>query len=379
MKRIFATTLAATMLFTMVGCSQSEPTTSTDSNAGTEQSTTEEVTKIALLLPGKLGDKSIFDSAQRGMDEIKAKYGDKVEVTTVEMTDDSTKFAPTLYQFSDDGYDIIITGTWLIPDQLTEVAQQYKDITYISFDNAVDYENNDLENVYSITYKANEGAFLGGVASALVTESDLEFANDEAYIGFLGGDDSPGINDFLLGYIQGAQYVNEDIDVNVAYIGSFTDSAKAKEMALSQYKAGVDIAFNVAGPAGLGMVDAAYDADAYVLGVDSDQAMLFEEAQPEKAELIVTSAMKNIDDSLVRAVDMYFEGTLPVGTEESLGLKEGGVSLAKNKYYDEYLTDEQKQIVDEAEAKVLSGEIVVDSAYGKTAEEIDAVRSSVAK
>ncbi len=131
MKKLILSTVAATMLFSVVGCSQTEPTTNTEAGteAGAEQPATDEVTKIALLLPGKLGDKSIFDSAQRGMDMIKEKYGDRVEVTTVEMTDDSTKFLPTLYDFSDNEYDIINTGTWLIQDQLTEVAQQYKDIT----------------------------------------------------------------------------------------------------------------------------------------------------------------------------------------------------------------------------------------------------------
>ncbi len=372
MKKIFVTTLAATMVFALGSCNDSNSDSNSNANS-------ENVTKVALLLPGKLGDKSIFDSAQNGMDMIKEKYGEEVKITTVEMTDDSTKFLPTLYEFSDANYDLIITGTWLIPDELSEVASQYKDISYISFDYPVDYDNNDLDNVYSITYKANEGAFLGGIAATLVSESNLEFANEESHIGFLGGIDAPGINDFLVGYIQGAQYVNEDVNVNVAYIGSFTDSAKAKEMSLSQYKAGVDISFNVAGPAGLGMVDAAYDANAYVIGVDADQALLFEEAQPEKAKTIVTSAMKNVDQSLVRAMDMYFEGSLPVGTTETLGLKENGVSLAENKYYDLYLTAEQKEIISEAEAKILNGEIVVDTAYGKTVEEIDTLRKSVAK
>ncbi len=368
MKKIILTILSVITLLMVTSCGQNDVTDNSN-----------DVTKIALLLPGQLGDKSIFDSAQRGMDMISEKYGDSVIVQTVEMSDDSTKFLPTLYEFSDNEYDIIITGTWLIPEELTQVASEYKDITYISFDNAVDYENNDLSNVYSITYKANEGAFLGGVLASLITTSDLEFANEEKYIGFLGGDDSPGINDFLIGYIQGASYIDENININIAYIGSFVDSAKAKELSLAQYSAGVDISFNVAGPAGLGMVDAAYDSNSYVLGVDSDQAMMFQDAQPEKAELIISSALKNIDNSLLRAVDMYFDGTIPVGREESLGLKEGGVSLAKNEYYEKYLTDEQKSIITEVEDKILSGEIIVDTAYGKTAEEIDTLRRSVAK
>ncbi len=357
-----------------------ETSTSNDVEQTSTNDDTEDTTKIALLLTGKLGDKSILDSAQRGMDTIKEKYGDKVEITTVEMTDDETKFIPTMQEFADNDYDIIITGTWLIVDQLTEVAPMYPDIDFIYFDNTVDYSNGDYDNIYSITFKANEGSFLGGAAATMVTnDKNLQFANDESYIGFLGGIDAPGINDFLLGYIQGAKHINQDVKVNTAYIGSFVDTAKAKEMTLNQYSGGVDISFNVAGPAGLGMVDAAAEANAYVLGVDSDQAVMFQESHPEKAELIASSVMKNIDNSLVRAIDMYFEGNIPTGTEESLGLAEGGVGLAKNSYFETFISEENRKILDDLEQQIISGEIVVDTAYGKTQEEISEIVKSVSK
>lgn len=254
-----------------------------------------------------------------------------------------------------------------------EVAPQYKNTAYIIFDNEIDNSSGNYENVYSITYKANEGAFLGGALASMVTTSDLERANPEKKIGFLGGADVPGINDFLVGYISGARYVDKETEVNVAYIGDFIDAAKGKDMSLSQYNQGVDISFNVAGPAGLGMIDAAADANKFVLGVDADQAMMFEETSKEKAESVVSSVQKNVSTSLERALELYFDDKLPLGTAENLGLKEGGVSLVKNKYFDEYLTQENKTILNEIEEKIISGEIVVDSAYGKTSEEIKAI------
>jgi len=356
------------------GTSVVESTTS----AVIQDTTAKGLTKIALLLPGVLGDKSFFDSAQRGMDMIKEKYGDAVEVKVVEMGQDSTRYLPTLYDFSDEGWNVIITGTWLMPDQVSEVAPKYKDINYVLFDVAVDYTNGDFGNVYSILYKANESAFLGGLLAAYVTTDDkMKLSNADKKIGFLGGSDVPGINDFLVGYIQGAKYAVPDIKVNTSYIGSFIDAAKGKEMALAQYNSGVDISFNVAGPAGLGMIDAASDVQRYVIGVDSDQALLFDESNPEKANLIVTSVMKNVDKTLLRAIDLYFSGNLPVGSAETLGLKEEGVCLAYNKYYDKLVSDEIKGKIDDALAKIISGEIVVDTAYGKTTEEMDEIKTSV--
>lgn len=380
MKKLLIFILALVLVLNLVGCNQQKKgdDMKTEEVENQEATKEKEITKIALLLPGVLGDKSFFDSAQRGMGLIKEMYGDEIDVKTVEMGQDETRYLPTMYDFSDEGWDIIITGTWLMPDQVSEVAPQYKDITYILFDVAVDYENGNFENVYSILYKANEGAFLGGLLAAHMTTDDtLEFSNPDKKIGFLGGADVPGINDFLVGYIQGAQYAVPDIKVNTSYIGSFIDAAKGKEMALAQYNSGVDISFNVAGPAGLGMIDAASEVNKYVLGVDSDQALLFHDSHPEKAELIASSVMKNVDKTLLRAINLYFSGDLPVGEAETLGLKEEGVSLATNKYYDRLVSDEIKAEIDSALIKIVNGEIVVDTAYGKTTEEINNLKASV--
>jgi len=65
-------------------------------------------------------------------------------------------------------------------------------------------------------------------------------------IGFLGGMDAPVINDFLVGYIEGAKSIDPEIKVAVSYVESYSDPAKGKEMCLAQYDMGVDIGFNVA-------------------------------------------------------------------------------------------------------------------------------------
>jgi basic membrane protein A len=190
-------------------------------------------------------------------------------------------------------------------------------------------------------------------------------ANPQKVIGFLGGMDIPVINDFKVGYIQGAKYIDPQVNVLVSYANSFSDSAKGKELVLAQYEQGADIAFNVAGQTGIGLLDAAKDKDRYALGVDSDQYLLYKDSDPAMAANIVTSMMKNVDESLYRAIEMYLDGNLPVGQAEVLGIAKGGIGVADNENYQKLIPAEFRDKVKELEQKILSGEIKVDTAFGQ--------------
>lgn len=171
------------------------------------------------------------------------------EVKVVEMTYDETKWMPTLLEFSDDPEtDIIIVGTWQMVRKTTRSCTQYPDKKYIIFDSAVDYSLGGLDNVYSIEYKQNKCSFLAGAVGA---------STKTGTIGFVGGMENNVINDFLIGYIQGAKQVKEDIKMSIGYVGNFNDSAKAKELTLAQINQNADIIYQVASTAGLGVIDGA--------------------------------------------------------------------------------------------------------------------------
>lgn len=364
MKR-FKSLLVLVMVFALVlgGCTP----------AGTEQGVANEgdQLKVILLIPGTLGDKSFFDSAHNGLKLVEDQLGAKTKV--IEMGTDYTKWEPNLLDAIDGDWDIIISGNSMT-EMMNELASQYPDEKFINFDS---FEANAAENVYGMQYSANELSFMAGAFAALVTQSDLELSNEENLIGFLGGMDIPGINDFLVGYIEGAQYVNEDTKVMVSYAGDFADPAKGKELSIIQYNNGVDISFNVAGGTGLGLLDAAKEENKYAIGVDSDQAMMFEETDPEKAGHIATSAIKKIDQAILRAVKMHMEGTLAYGQVEQLGIAEDGVGLAMNKYFDQIADDRIKSELESIKEKLVSGEISVGTAYGMSSEEINELRETV--
>lgn len=362
--------ITVVMVLSLAGCGADAPATpETPEEPGqVEQPTPEEPLKVALLLNGTLGDKSFFDSADRGLQMAKEEYGDSLEYTTVEMTTDETKWLPTLYDYADDPeWDIIIVGTWQMAEPLMEVAPQYPDKKFFIFDQDLDFSTGEVDNVYSIMYKQNEGSFLAGAVAARLSETKI--------IGFLGGSENPIINDFLIGYIEGAKYIEPDIKVVISYVGNFFDTPKGKDLALSQYQQnGVDVGFNVAGLAGLGQIDAAREVGKLAIGVDSDQALIFGEPT---ANFIPTSMLKNVDLSILRAIGLHLEGKLPYGSVETLGIAENGVGLADNEYYQKLVPEEVREEVEELSQMILNGEIQVDNSFGKSNEEIQAIKDSV--
>lgn len=329
---------------------------------------TQEAKRIALLLSGNLGDMSFLDSANNGTTEIASKYG--AEVKVIEMGSDATKYETNVLDASDEGYDIIIGSGWQLQEPFQNVAQDYPDIKYIIFDAAVDYTAGDYSNVYSISYKSNEAAYLAGIMAANMSETGI--------LGFLGGADGAVINDFMIGYIEGAKSVNPDIKVICGYVDDYSDSPKCKEMALAQYNQGADFIFTAAGASGIGTLEAAKETGKYAIGVDSDQAMLYKDSDPAQAELIPSSVMKNVDATLVRAYEKILDGTLPWGEEEALGLSDGAVGLSDNEFYQRLVPDDVKTQIEEASEQIAKGDISVKSAYGLTTEEVREIINSVA-
>ncbi|MBN2050342.1 MAG: BMP family ABC transporter substrate-binding protein [Spirochaetales bacterium] len=323
----------------------------------------EEKVKVVLYVNGTLGDKSFFDSAARGLEMAIDNLG--IEGKVIEGSYDTARWEPDITQLAEGDWDIIIAGTWQLQEILEKLAPQHPEKKWFTYDTSVDYSKPGLDNVYSIMYSQNEASFLMGALSAMITTSDLPAANPEKVVGFLAGMDIPVINDFKVGFVQGVEYIDPSIKTLVSYAGSFSDPAKGKELTLAMFDQGADITFNVAGETGLGGIDAAKEKKKYTLGVDSDQYLLFADSDPEKASWIVTSMMKNVDNSIYRGIKMHLDGTLPYGEAETLGISDGGVGVADNENYTRIVPEEFRAKVKEIEDLITNGTIKVDTAIGQ--------------
>ena len=361
--RIAAVITAAALVFSMAGCGQ-------------KKAAEDDKLKVALLITSNLGDKGFYDSANDGMKLIASELG--AEVKTIEMGQDPSKYEPYFRDVAEQDWDYIIVGSSPAVEVAETLIPQYPDKKFIMFDTEVDWSKGDFKNLYCVQYKQNEGSFLAGAVAAIMT-TEGKNANPEKIIGCIGGGDLPIINDFMLGYIRGAQYVEPDIKVAVSYAGTFVDSTKGKELALSQMnQQKVDICYQIASQTGIGVLDAAKELGLYAIGVDGDQAAAFKDSDPAMAEVIVTSMMKRVDQSLLRAVKMAEEGTLTWGQTEVVGLKELGVGIVYGENFERDLSAENQQLVKDLEQKIINGEIVVDSAIGMDTADFAVIRNEVA-
>ncbi|MBK8047101.1 MAG: BMP family ABC transporter substrate-binding protein [Anaerolineales bacterium] len=320
--------------------------------------------KVLNFVNGSLGDKSFFDSAQRGIEMARQELG--IDAQTIEVAYDSTQYEPALVDaLANNDFDVVVLGTSDMVPYVEKLAPEYPDVKFVFYDDVVNPANcsNQCANVYSMTYKQNEGSYLAGVYAAAMTTQALDGMNPEAVIGSVGGQEIPIILDFMLGYEQGARDTNPDIQAIRQFANSWDDPAKGKELAKAQYSQGADIVFQIAGGTGQGVFEAAVEDGKFAIGVDSDQALAVKDADPKQAERILTSMLKNVDKSVLRALKMTQDGTLPYGTAEALGIAEDGVGLARNEIYDAATPDEVKAQVDAAEQKIIAGEITVQTAF----------------
>lgn len=235
-------------------------------------------------------------------------------------------------------------------DNLAAVAPKHPKQNYVFFDDELK-----LPNVLSVKYAQNEGSYLAGALAGAVTTDKAAFplAAGTKKVGLVAGMDLPVIEDFIVGFKQGVATIDPTIEVQVSFIGNFNDAQKAYELTRNMLNGGVDVVYNVAGPAGLGILKAAANSNKYAIGVNSDQNGLY----PKN---VIASMLKQIGNSIYDTTKQIEDGKAPMGTLEIYGLKNDGVGLV---YNDALVPAAVKAKVDAAKAKVLAGEIKVDSAF----------------
>ena len=360
MKKLLALVLAGAMALSMVACS-STPASSDAPADGSMK---------VLLVATALGDKSFNDSADAGLKKAAEDFG--IEYNVIEYGNDNSKVEPTLQEAAESGYDIITCndlGFGMASSWLNEHAAEYPDTLFVLYD--VPTETVTADNVLLMAYTANEADFLAGALAAMKSESGV--------IGFVGGQETPVIWDFLVGYIEGAKYVNPDIKIVVSYAGGYTDPAKGKELGNAAIDLGADVLHGVAGSSGNGTLEAAKDAGKWGIGVDSDQYAVFKDQQPELANSIITSSLKEVGKSLYTVVEEKLNGTFKIEGERRWFTMDGEyVGLAENENYIANTTEEERAAINDIKAKMAAGEIKVDTAYGMETSVLNDLVASVA-
>lgn len=370
-KNWLAILLALSMTLGLAACGKA-PSAPTPS-AGTPDdgpSAPGESYNVVLVVPNTLGDKAFSDMVWAGVQMAKAQNPQVGNIKCIELQGDTTTPIPTMTELAESKeWDIIVTGTFSLKESIVTVAEQFPDQKFIIYDADMDYSNGAFANCASFAALQNEGSFLGGALAALMSNTGV--------VGFVGGKETSSVSDFLVGYIEGASYINPDIVVRSSFIGSFTDTPKAKELALAQNAQGADVIYAVCSGAGAGVYEAAAENNFWALGVDSDQSLIFEETNPTAAKAILTSVVKNFDTILCQAITDAISGDFQWGVHNAIDLAAGGIGLAENSYYEAAVSADIRAQIDELKGKIESGEIKVSTAIGMEASVYEALKASV--
>lgn len=392
MKKRIKSSLVVLLLFSMIltACGKKESTgtsnTSEDTKTSTEtvadattapeNTSSSDPLKVAYLVNGNLGDKGFFDSAASGIDKIKSSL--KAETKVVEMGRDETSYEGHFLDVSEQDWDIIVAGTWSVKEITEQTAAQYPDKKYIVFDCGIDRAAITEGNVMGISYKQYEGAYLAGVLAAQMLDSgDAKIDASKRTLGFVGSMDIAGINDFLVGYLEGIKSVDPEIQVLTSYVGAFEDVPKCLEMTTQLYNQGAQIVYAPASQSIIGAATAASNVDKYLIACDQDLYTQLIDDQPEIAKNILTSTLKNVGESLLKAVEDSQSGKMTFDQDYVLGLESGAIGLAENENFKKIVPQTIIDHLNSTKDKIISGEIKVSSALTMSTEEVAALRDSM--
>lgn len=332
MKKIFRILFALLIVVFAVSCGKTE-----------DKKANEAAHKVAIVYStGGKGDKSFNDSAYRGLQLAKEKLG--IDFSEYEPKDPSAEARNQLTSYAQSGdYDLIIGVGFTMKDSVVAVAKDFPDQKFVIIDEVID----GMDNVSSILFKEQEGSFLVGALAALMTKTGT--------IGFVGGVEAPVIYRFESGYVQGAKYINPDINILSVYIGgasAFNDPIAAKQLTETIISKGADVIFHAAGASGAGVFQAAKEKGVYAIGVDSNQDDV------EKG-VILTSMVKYVDNSVFDTIKNTLDGKFTPGVSY-FGIKEDGVGTTEYEFTKDAIGSEKISKIAELKDKIAKDEIKVE-------------------
>lgn len=287
---------------------------------------------------GGKDDRSFGEAASKGIERFKQET--KINYKEFEITNETQREQAIRKLAARSDHVYVIAFGFVTP--LKNVAPEFPNKKFTIIDAVVD-----LPNVESIVFKEHEGSFLVGMIAALKSKSGK--------VGFVGGMESPLIRKFELGYLEGAKYVNPNIEVLRNMTGStptaWNDPTRGGELAKSQIDRGVDVIFAAAGGTGLGVYQVAAENNIYAIGVDSNQNYL----HPGH---MLTSMLKRVDNAIYTSLMNSKTGKFKSGLI-TLGLAENGVDFAIDEYNKKLIEEDTLTKVKTAKSDIISGKLKV--------------------
>jgi simple sugar transport system substrate-binding protein len=258
--------------------------------------------------------------------------------------------AAAIRDYASEGYHLVIAHGSQYGSSLQEIAPDFPD-TAFAWGTTVDtFAEQGINNVFAYEARSEQGGYVNGVIAASLTESDV--------IGVVGPIETGDAKLYVDGFVAGAKATNPDVQVNVNWIGSFSDVALAAEAANTHISAGADI---MAGTAQMvvGAIGVAEENGVLWFGTQSSQTSL-------APDIVVANQIYDWTVALDDIIDLTLNGTKG-GKAYALTLENGGLVMDYNPDFD--LPAEVKDLADQTVQGIIDGSIAAGEAPPPAAEE----------
>ncbi|HVT39716.1 MAG TPA: BMP family protein [Gemmatimonadaceae bacterium] len=214
---------------------------------------------MALLTPGPISDQSWNGGAYAGLLRVKDSLGARISHI---QTKTPAEFEENFRQYGAAGYSLVIGHGFEFQDAAARIGPEFPKTIYLTTGGS-----QVGANVAALSFAFDEPSYLAGMVSAAVSKSGI--------IGCIGGTELPPVKSAFSAFSAGAMFVNPKVKVLTSYLGTWDDAGAGKEQALAQIGRGVDIIFQDADAAGLGVFQAARESmGVSIIGSNSDQNTL---------------------------------------------------------------------------------------------------------
>jgi len=288
--------------------------------------------KVALVLPGPVSDGTYNSAAAKGIKEAQAKYPN-IAVSIRENTGMAQSEA-ALFEYASNGYDVVIGHGFQFAEGAKKIHNQFPKTWFIITTAKV----SEAPNLASFDNRWGDVGYVAGAIAGIMTKTGT--------IGAVGGIPVPVIQEYNEGFERGAKRTRPNSNTLSAYVGSFSDVAKAKEITLALIEKGADVVTATGNESVIGTMEAAKDKGVLMIGTAFDSASF-------APDTVVTTALVNYDVNIDLAIGKVLDATIKPETYV-LGFNENGIGLAGYGRFDDKISAADKAkvqaIVDEIKA-----------------------------
>jgi len=250
----------------------------------------------------------------------------------------SADFARVMREYAEKGYQLITGDAFGAERIARRVARDYPNVAFV-FGSGIGPAE---PNFGVFDNWIHEPAYLSGMIAGKMTKTNT--------IGVVAAMPIPEVNRLANAFYAGAKEVNKNVKCKFSFIGSFFDPPKAKEAALAQIEAGVDVIYAER----FGVIEAATEKGILAISNMSDQSSL-------GPDTVITGPVWDMWPTVKQAVSLVQAG---VYTAQDFGgfsyMSKGGSYLAPYHKFDAKLPAEVKEMVEKRTQEILDGTFRVD-------------------